>query len=168
MTPRERSIPPSFATPLSGTSRPQKGWRIYFPPARIFLFLVIVIAAQPHLEPARWWWSPTIAPLLGLTPEQSTRIERLYQDGLPRQMRTVQEIAYLVEQITELNGSDTSHDEVIALAKQLAQARSVECQIRSRMLDLTGRALRPGQREKLARLIRQKRVMESTCVASTR
>jgi len=54
-----------------------------------------VIGAQPQLDRARWWWSPTVAPFLGLTPEQSMIIERVYNDGLPAQMRAGAEIASL-------------------------------------------------------------------------
>jgi hypothetical protein len=138
--------------------------------ARLFLFLVFVIPAQPHLESARWWWSPPIVALLGMTPEQSIAVEMVYEDGLPARMRASERSAALEDQIRDVDRWASSDDEFYSvtadLTRKLGEARTIECDLRRQTLNSTNRALTPDQRQRLAGLIRRKRVMESTCQAA--
>jgi hypothetical protein len=158
------ALPVNSVEPSSSASRAQ---RQKYLAARIFLLLVLVIPAQSHLESARWWWSPTIVAALGMTPEQSMAVEMLCEDGLPARMRAREQFAVLEEQIRDVDRWAKSDDEFYSvtadLTRKLADVRTIECDLRRKMLDSTSQVLAPEQRQRLAGLIRQRRVMESTC-----
>jgi hypothetical protein len=124
---------------------------------------VVVVSDQAHLEHDRWWRSPRVVALLQLTPEQSMAVEQLYEEGLPARNRAAEEVTYLDEELTyskQWNGSD---DELRRLTEELATARVAECDLRLEMLERIIAPLSARQREQLTGLVRQNRVMESTC-----
>ena len=96
-------------------------------------------------------------------------VEMVYEDGLPTRTRASEQSAALEDQIRDVDRWATSDDEFYSvtadLTRKLGAARIIECDLRRQMLDSTNRALTPDQRQKLAGLIRRKRVMESTCPA---
>jgi hypothetical protein len=135
-------------------------------PARVVLFaLVVVVCDQARLEPDRWWRSSRDVALLGLTPEQSMAVERVYEDGLIARNRAGEEVIYLDEQLKYLRQWNGSDEELRRLTRELANARAAECELFRQMLQRISEPLSARQREELARLVRQQRVMESTCLA---
>ena len=127
------------------------------------MLAALVVWDQARLEPDRWWWSPRVVAFLGVTPEQSMAVERLYEQGATTRNRAAEEVNYLDEELKyskQWNGSD---DELRRLTEELARARAAECELRRQMLERIIEPLSARQREQLTGLVRQNRVMESTC-----
>lgn len=90
-------------------------------------------------------------------------VEQLYGEGLPARNRAAEEVNYLDEELKyskQWNGSD---DELRRLTEELARARVAECELRLQMLQRIIEPLSVRQREQLTGLVRQNRIMESTC-----
>jgi hypothetical protein len=131
--------------------------------ARGLVLAAVVVLDQARLEHDRWWRSPRVVALLRLAPEQSMAVEQLYEEGLPARNHAAENVIYLEEELKyskQWNGSD---DELRRLTEELARARVAECELRLQMLERIIEPLAPPQREQLAGLVRQNRVMESTC-----
>ena len=120
----------------------------------------VLVSAPARLEPARWWWSPSIVSALAVTPEQSRAIERLYEDGLPARRSATEDVIGLTEKVARHLRDWAYDDELLKLTGQLVTARRDECDLRRRLLVLSAGPLSHGQREKLMQLIRDRQVAE--------
>jgi hypothetical protein len=136
-------------------------------PARALILALLVVCAQARLEPVRWWWSPSDAALVGLTPQQAMAVERLYQEDLSARNRASQEVTYLEEELKYSRQWDAADDERQRLTEELAKARVVDCGLRRRMLQRMSDLLSARQREQLTGLVSQNRFMESTCLTTS-
>jgi hypothetical protein len=126
-----------------------------------------MVSDQARLEHDRWWRAPRVVALLQLTREQVMAVEQLYEADLPTRNRAGEEVTYLDEELKyskQWNGSD---EELLRLTQELARARVAECALRLQMLERIIEPLSAGQREQLTDLVRQNRVMESTCPTVT-
>ena len=133
---------------------------------RIFIFtrgvvLVTIIAGtQVPLESVRWWLSPAFVSAIGITPQQSRAIEQLYEDGLPAQRQAGEDVVALTARVARLVRFGAYDDELLHLTGELVKARSTQCELRRQMLRRSDRPLSPPQRQRLARFIAERRVME--------
>lgn len=126
--------------------------------AALVAFLLVCSPAQ--LEPVRWWWSASIVSTLGVTPEQSSTIERLYEAGLSARRSASEDVINLTEKVARRLRDGVYDGELLKLTSQLANARRNECEQRRGSLALSAKPLSAGQRERLTQLIRNGGVAE--------
>ena len=95
-----------------------------------------------------------------MTEQQSTTIERLYEESLPiRQHASEDEMGFTIDIIKRLR--DGLYDEELLHANErLAAAQDKQCELRLQALERAVRVLTPNQRGKLRRLIAEKRIVE--------
>jgi hypothetical protein len=120
----------------------------------------LLVCMPARLEPARWWWSPPIVSALAVTPEQSSTIEQLYEEGLSARRSASENVIVLTEKVEKRLRDGLYDDELLKLTSQLVSARGHDCEQRRQLLVLSARPLSEDQREKLTRLIRDRGVAE--------
>ena len=112
---------------------------------------VLSFAAVASAQPLQWFWWKS-EPSLALTPDQSTQIDAIFQDGIARLMQQKDELDRLSEERGKVP--------VVAPAFELVEAvRSTLNKTRTLMLLHMRQVLKPEQRLKLNAL-RDRRVKE--------
>ena len=97
---------------------------------------------------------------IGITSQQSTAIEQLYEDSLPAQRHAGENVVELTAQVATRVRLGEYDDELLRLTAELVKARWIQCELRRQMLERASGPLSPQQRTKLARFIAEKGVME--------
>lgn len=123
------------------------------------LALLIATAAFGDNQPQgrmKWWQSSVFRQQLGLTPDQSSRIEEIFQATLPDLRATKAEMDRLETTLSKLM-ADAAADErqVAEQINQVEAARSELSKHRTLMLFRMNRILSPDQRVKLKALHEQ-------------
>lgn len=132
--------------PSSATRR-----RLKWIPAVAAAFVVAVEAEQG--PPHKWWQSEEYQRALGLTAEQSARIEQIFQTTLPKLRESKEALDRLEAQLAQAIRQDNPDEaEVARLIDRVETARSELSKIRALMLFRMHRVLTPEQRDQLRRL----------------
>ena len=121
---------------------------------------VVVIGTQTRLESGRWWWSPATVSALGLTQEQSVELEGLYQQSLPTWEHAGEDVVGLTDNIETRISDELYDDALLHLTEKLAEVRHKQDKLRRAGIELAVHVLTPPQRDKLTRLIVEKRIIE--------
>jgi hypothetical protein len=124
------------------------------------LMILILAGAQVRLQPVRWWRSSTVVAALGITPEQATAIERAYEDSLPAQQHSSEEVIDATAPVAEQVRAQLFDEQLLRLTERLARAGSTQSELHWKLLERAAGALTPEQRRKLARVAAEDRAME--------
>jgi hypothetical protein len=95
-----------------------------------------------------------------MTQQQSAAIERVYVESLPARQRAVEEVIGLSEDIATRLHDGLYDDEQLQLTAKLAGALTKQRELRRRTFELSVQVLTPPQRDKLTRLIADKRLIQ--------
>lgn len=110
---------------------------------------VLAGGGQPH----KWWQSGEVRRELGLTDEQSTRIEAIFQEVLPTLRSQKRELDRLEDALSTLLRSDTASEaDVSKQIDEVEAARAALSKSRTLMLFRMHRLLSSDQRAALRRL----------------
>ena len=117
--------------------------------ALLMLFAVPAFAGSPQQRPPKWWQGPP-ARELGLSTEQSNRIEEIHQAAIPRIQAAMQDRDTAQKDLDKLiSGDRTTETDVI---QKLIQVQAASNEINRQfvlMLFREYRELRPEQRAKV-------------------
>jgi Spy/CpxP family protein refolding chaperone len=110
------------------------------------------------LQRAKWWQDDRIKADLRLAPEQSARIEEIFQAALTRMKPVADDLVKREEQLSNLiYGNDVTEAEVLKQAEQVEALRATLGKSRTLMLFRMRRVLSAEQRTKLADIQAQDR-----------
>lgn len=110
-------------------------------------------AAQPVPQRFKWWQDERIKAELRLAPEQSTRIEEVFQSNFAKMKDVVDELNRREEQLSNsISGNDVTETELLKLADQVETLRGTLSKARTLMLFRMRRVLSAEQRSKLVEI----------------
>jgi Spy/CpxP family protein refolding chaperone len=120
------------------------------------LCLVAVASSAGSQETRRrgkWWQSESMKVELGLTAEQSARIEEIFQATLPELRSARDRLNALQAELSRLLGDEAANESlVVRQVDQVERARSELSKLRTLMLFRMDRVLTPDQRVKMKSL----------------
>jgi Spy/CpxP family protein refolding chaperone len=109
--------------------------------------------AQPH----SWWKSDEFRAALGLTADQSARIDSIFQTTLPQLRQEMDELDRLEERLSRLIEGDAEEVEIARHIDRVETARANVAKTRSLMLVRMRRVLTPDQRTRMRALEEESR-----------
>jgi Spy/CpxP family protein refolding chaperone len=118
--------------------------------------LLLLFAAPAHAQRGKWWQDERFRHDLGLTPEQSARLEEIFQKTQPMLRQRMQALDQAEEQFDKLveKGDDAS---VMQFMETVETARAELNKTRTMMLLRMRRSLTPDQWAKFTALAEQRR-----------
>lgn len=109
---------------------------------------VLSFSAAASAQPLQWfWWK--MEPTLALTPEQSTQIDGIFQEGIAQLQKQKDELDRLEGKLSRLIETSASETEVTHQIDRVEAARSTLNKTRTLMLLHMRLVLKPEQRLKL-------------------
>jgi hypothetical protein len=127
---------------------------------RVLVWTLIVVGTQVRLESVRWWWSPPIVSALAMTEQQSTAIERLYQESLPMRQHASEDETGLTDDIVKRLDDGLYDDELLHITERLAGAWVKQRDVRRQTFNRAVQVLTPRQRDKLTYEIAERQIVE--------
>jgi Spy/CpxP family protein refolding chaperone len=118
---------------------------------------VVSANTEQQRPPATWWKTEPIVKELGLTPDQSARIEQIFQSTLPELRQERDELEKLETKLSRMI-QDDRNDEA-TLARQIDRvetARAGANKTRSLMLMRMRKVLTPDQRARLEEITKRR------------
>ena len=110
-------------------------------------------AADAGQHKAKWWRSEVYQRDLGLTPEQVTRIEQIFQASWPSLQESKKELDRLETELSQVIAEGTAEESrVLVTIDRVEASRSALARTRALMLYRIHRVLSPAQRERLKAL----------------
>jgi Spy/CpxP family protein refolding chaperone len=120
---------------------------------RIFVFVGILLVTLPSLAGAqgfRWWQSDRFKTDLALTPDQSAKLEEVYQAMLPKLTSGKDTLDQLEKRLSSVIAPGTAQEsDVMKLVDQTESARADLAKVRTLMIYRMHRVLTPEQRVKM-------------------
>jgi Spy/CpxP family protein refolding chaperone len=118
--------------------------------------LLLLFAAPAHAQRGKWWQDDRFRHDLGLTPEQSTHLEEIFQKTQPTLRQKMQALDQAEDQFDRLveKGDDAS---VLQFMETVESARAELNKTRTMMLLRMRRSLTPDQWAKFTALAEQRR-----------
>ncbi len=114
---------------------------------------VLLAATTAAAGPMKWWQDEKFKAELRLTPDQSSRIEEIFQASFPKLRAAYEELNRREEQLSNLiSGPDISEADVLRQADQVELVRAELSKGRTLMLFRMRRVLSPEQRLRLQAL----------------
>ena len=102
---------------------------------------------------SKWWQDEKIKAELRLAPEQTARIEEIFQSAFPKMSPIYEDLRRREEQLSNLiSANDITEAEVLKQADQVESARSSMSKARTLMLFRMRRVLSADQRAKLVEI----------------
>ncbi len=118
--------------------------------AAIAVVVLLATAPRAGAQPYKWWQDEKSRAQLGLTAEQTTRIEELFQAVMPKLRTSFEELDRRETQLSTLiEKADTTEAEVVRQVDQIEAMRGELSKARTLMLFRIRRVLTPEQRVKL-------------------
>ena len=114
----------------------------------------------PRQQPPKWWMDPALRAELGITDEQSAKIEHIWQKGLPKRTEARDLLEKLDADLTKMIVDGADESAVIAQIDKVEAARLEVNKNRDLMLYRMNKVLTPEQRVKLdakAKAMREQR-----------
>ncbi len=106
-------------------------------------------AAAPAPQGFKWWQNDRFKAELGLSNEQSAKLEEIFQAAMPRIRATFEDVERLENQMSKLiAANDTTEVDVVRQLNQVQAARNEVDRQRTLMLFRMQRELTPEQRAK--------------------
>jgi Spy/CpxP family protein refolding chaperone len=119
----------------------------------ITLILGVFSSLEASAQGFKWWQEESLKTELGLTPDQVTRLEAVFQDLLPRMTTEKDELDRLEKQLSEvIRYSNVGEAEVMRQVQVVEAARSALGKTRTLMIYRLYRGLTPEQRLKMKAL----------------
>ena len=116
----------------------------------------VMMPAPARAQGFKWWQTEQFKQELGLTSDQSQRIEDLYQSTLPKLRAAKQDLDRLEAELSQLiAGNNVEEAPVLRQIDRVEQARSELSKTRTLMLIRMRRVLSPEQRTKFSLLHEQ-------------
>ncbi len=120
--------------------------------------VALALAAPADAQGYKWWQSDRFKTELGLTPDQVTALEDVFQGLLPRMTAAKDIVDRLEKQLSDLIADGTaSESEVVKVIDQVEGARGELGKARTLMVYRMHRILTPEQRVKVKALHEQDR-----------
>lgn len=123
----------------------------------ILLCSVVVVGTQTQIRSIRWWCSPSIVASVAITKPQVAAIARQYEENLPAQTRTTEEVIGLMDEVARRMREGAYDDGTLRATERLASAQLKQRDLQHRALKQAVEILTRRQRQKLADLIAEKR-----------
>jgi hypothetical protein len=124
----------------------------------VLILAALTVMLEARVESTRWWWSPTVIAALGLSPAQSSALDRAYERSIPVRQRLAERIVALTDRVEQLNDRDAADEELMPVTEQLAHAQCERGALRSSLIDSVDAILSPAQRTIFRRLLARKLV----------
>ena len=106
------------------------------------------------MQRMKWWQDPKVIAELRLAPDQSARIEEIWQSAATRMTPVVDDLRKREEQLSNLiHGNDVTEAEVLKQAEQVEALRGTLGKSRTLMLYRMRRVLSAEQRGKLVDIL---------------
>jgi Spy/CpxP family protein refolding chaperone len=125
----------------------------------IVIALAAVLASAPRAgaQPFKWWQDERMKAQLGLTAEQTVKIEEVFQSSMATQRKNFDELGRREKQFSALLlRDDTTEAVVVRQAEQVEAVRAELGKARTLMLFRMNRILTPEQRLKFNELQEQR------------
>lgn len=120
--------------------------------------VALALAAPADAQGYKWWQSDRFKTELGLTPDQVTALEDVFQGSLPRMTAAKDIVDRLEKQLSDLIADGTaSESDVVKVIDQVEGARGELGKARTLMVYRMHRILTPEQRVKVKALHEQDR-----------
>jgi Spy/CpxP family protein refolding chaperone len=114
-------------------------------------------AGHPGSPSGKWWQSDTFQRDLGLTGDQVSRIEEVFQSMKPALLANKKDLDDREQELSRAIGEDTANEaDVLRLIDRVEASRSALGRTRALMLFRMYRVLTPQQRTTLQRIIRER------------
>jgi Spy/CpxP family protein refolding chaperone len=110
------------------------------------------VVASDQAQPRSWWKSDEFKAALGLTADQSARIDSIFQTTLPELRQDMDELDRLENRLSRLIESDAEETEIARHIDRVEMARANVNKTRSLMLVRMRRVLTPEQRVRMKTL----------------
>jgi Spy/CpxP family protein refolding chaperone len=119
----------------------------------ITLILGVLAPLEASAQGFKWWQEESLKAELGLTPDQVTKLEAVFQDLLPRMTTEKDELERLEKQLSEvIRYSNVGEAEVMRQVQVVEAARSALGKTRTLMIYRLYRRLTPEQRLRMKAL----------------
>ena len=113
------------------------------------VFLALLVSSSASAQPMQWWKVDPVRAELGLTSDQSTRIEGIFQESMAQLRQKKGELDRLEGKLSRLIEAGTDEGQVTQQIDQVESVRSALNKTRTLMLLRMRQALTPDQRLKL-------------------
>jgi Spy/CpxP family protein refolding chaperone len=125
--------------------------------ACVLLSLAVIPAvASQQGPPPRWWKTDAIVKDLGLTPDQTARIDKIFESTFPELRQDREELEQLEAKLSRMIQDDRTDEATIARQiDRVETARANGNKTRSLMLMRMHRVLTPDQRLRLQAITRR-------------
>ncbi len=108
---------------------------------------------QPPRQPFKWWQDEKVKPEIGMTAEQSARIEEIFQADMPKLASGKNVLDRLEKRLSALiNADGAAEADVSKQVDRVEDARAALAKERTMMFYRMHRVLMPEQRTKLTAL----------------
>ena len=114
------------------------------------------VSAQSVALPGPWWKTDSTKKELGLTHEQSTRLDRIWSDALPQAQQNLDQLDRYESRLSRLVEMDADEVEVLKQVDKIEALRATMNKSRIQMLIHMRQVLRPDQRTKMNVLMEQR------------
>ena len=115
------------------------------------LVAVLLVGRPARLESVRWWRSPAITSMLGLTAEQARTIDRVYEQRLSGRRLCIERLVEASNRVDRFV-QDGMYEETLRGTEDLLKAGADERAVTRRLNDEIVALLTPEQRRLLAQL----------------
>jgi Spy/CpxP family protein refolding chaperone len=121
----------------------------------VCLLLVLnaaVLGASVQSQSSPWWKSEQVTKELGLTADQSARIDKIFQSTLPELRQEMDELGRLEAKLSRLIDGDAEESQLTRQIDRVETSRANLSKTRTLMLLQMRRVLTPDQRTRLTAL----------------
>lgn len=136
--------------------------RVFLPSVRRCLAVLVLIGLAVSVEAGqggkfKWWQSEYFVQQLGLTPDQASRVEEVFQASWPALQAAKADLDRLETELSKMIAEGTAGEsKVLQQIDKVEASRSAMGRTRSLMLYRMHRVLTPDQRVRLKALYEQK------------
>jgi Spy/CpxP family protein refolding chaperone len=120
---------------------------------RLFVFVTVLACLTPNMaapQGFKWWQSDQFKTEFALTPDQVTRLERIFQELQPRMTAEMEELGRLEKKLSDMiRGGTASETDVMKQVDVVEATRSSLGRTRTLMTYRMYRILTPDQRVKM-------------------
>jgi Spy/CpxP family protein refolding chaperone len=121
-------------------------------PAALLTVLLCLLSAAVSAQGSKWWQSEKFQRELGLSTEQVTRLEEVFQNALPEFRSHKKELDRLEAELSRLIDRSADEPTVIQQLDRVEAVRASLAKARTLMLVRMRRILTPDQRTRLTAL----------------
>lgn len=117
--------------------------------AQAVVCAMVVVGTEAHLDSDRWWCVPSIVSALAITPSQVAAIDHVYQEGVPTQLHTSEDVSGLMNDVAKRVRDGAYDDDLLYATERLAETQAKQGELRRRASEHAARVITPLQLNKL-------------------